>query len=171
MVASSAPPRVGSRAYAELAARLFGGADSRKAVAFASVNPGEGVTRTVRGVAAELVRCGKTVATLDGTVETQPIILGAPRIAEPETPATMIAKLRERYDYLLFDCGSLESSVDLLRVAPLADGVVMIVEAGRTGKDQLSHATRLIREANGAVVGCVLNKRSYPIPAWLYRHL
>ena len=48
-----------SRAYAELTARLFTGPDPRRVVAFASVNRGEGVTRTVSGLALELARAGK----------------------------------------------------------------------------------------------------------------
>jgi Mrp family chromosome partitioning ATPase len=176
----------GQRAYAELSAKLFRAAGPVRVVAFASVNPGEGVTRTVRGLAAELVRSGRTVGTLDGALHgsypsdmslsdealrIEPAILGAPRAAEPETAATFIANLRERYDCLLLDCGSIESSTDLLRLASLSDGVVMVVEAGRTGKDQINHAARVIREAQGTLLGCVLNKRRYPIPEWLYRLL
>jgi Mrp family chromosome partitioning ATPase len=176
----------GQRAYAELSAKLFPATGPGRVVVFASVNRGEGVTRTVRGLAAELMRSGKTVVTLDGalhgspapdmclpddTLRIEPAILGAPRAAEPETASKLIASLRERYDCILLDCGSLESSADLLRLAPLSDGVVLVVEAGRTGKDQIDRAARVIGEAQGTLLGCVLNKRRYPVPDWLYRLL
>jgi Mrp family chromosome partitioning ATPase len=181
------PCTLAGRAYSELANRLFTGPTARSVVAFAAVNRGEGVTHIVRGVAAELVRCGKRVAVLDGGLshlqipgmaipeidaELGPAILGAPLPAEPANePARLITALRERYDSVLLDCGSLERSVDLLRFTPWTDGVVLIVEAGRTAKEQIDRAAHIIREARGAFLGFVLNKRRYPIPGWLYRIL
>jgi Mrp family chromosome partitioning ATPase len=48
---------------------------------------------------------------------------------------------------------------------------VLVVEAGVTNKDQIERAARVIRETGGTLLGCVLNKRRYPIPGWLYRLL
>ncbi|PYR16423.1 MAG: hypothetical protein DMF94_27905 [Acidobacteria bacterium] len=168
-------PSNGRRPYAELALRLFGRAPLPKVVAFAAANRAEGVTRTVRRLAAELARSGKTVACFDGT-------LGRPQLpglrlpeAEMETEqqdvAEVFAALRDRYDCVLLDCGGLDSSVDLLRLAPAADGIVLVVEAGRAGKEQINRAAQMIAEAQGTLLGFVLNKRRYPIPNWLYRLL
>ncbi len=172
----------GHRAYAELAAKLFAAGTPRQVLAFASVNAGEGVTRTIRGLAAEIVRSGRTVATFDGEVhcrpglaggfcepDSEPCILGAPRPSRTEITVSPLGALRERYDVVLIDCGSLASSVDLLCVAPHSDGVVLVVEAGRTTRDQLERAVKVVRESGARLAGCVLNKRRYPIPAWLYR--
>src|SRR5579883_3354210 len=60
--------RRGARAYAELAARLFGGTSPMSAVAFASVSPGEGVTHTVTCVADELSRSSRRVTVLEGAL-------------------------------------------------------------------------------------------------------
>lgn len=175
-----------ARPYAELAARLFGVASPRAIIAFVAVHRGEGVTHTVRGVAAELARAGKSVAALDSALRTMPVggaepidaefepvpqILGAPLSAEPAAEVTVIPHLHDRYDCVLLDCGALETSVDILRFAPVADGVVLVVEAGRTGKEQIDRAVHVVREAKGKLLGVVLNKRRYPIPGWLYRHL
>ena len=174
IVVATAPSN-GRRPYAELALRLFGRAPLPKVVAFAAANRAEGVTRTVRSLAAELARSGKTVACFDGT-------LGRPQLpglrlpeAEMETEqqdvAEVFAALRDRYDCVLLDCGGLDSSVDLLRLAPAADGIVLVVEAGRAGKEQINRAAQMIAEAQGTLLGFVLNKRRYPIPNWLYRLL
>ena len=174
IVVATAPSN-GRRPYAELALRLFGRAPLPKVVAFAAANRAEGVTRTVRRLASELVRSGKTVACFDGT-------LGRPQLpglrlpeAEMETEqqdvAEVFAALRDRYDCVLLDCGGLDSSVDLLRLAPAADGIVLVVEAGRAGKEQINRAAQMIAEAQGTLLGFVLNKRRYPIPNWLYRLL
>ena len=174
IVVATAPSN-GRRPYAELALRLFGRAPLPKVVAFAAANRAEGVTRTVRSLAAELARSGKTVACFDGT-------LGRPQLpglrlpeAEMETGqqdvTEVFAALRDRYDCVLLDCGGLDSSVDLLRLAPAADGIVLVVEAGRAGKEQINRAAQMIAEAQGTLLGFVLNKRRYPIPNWLYRLL
>ena len=185
IVVATAPSN-GRRPYAELALRLFGRAPGPKVVAFAAANRAEGVTRTVRRLAAELVRSGKTVACFDGTLgrpqlpglrlpeaetETQPFTLGAPGPSEQQDVAEVFAALRDRYDCVLLDCGGLDSSVDLLRLAPAADGIVLVVEAGRAGKEQINRAAQMIAEAQGTLLGFVLNKRRYPIPNWLYRLL
>jgi non-specific protein-tyrosine kinase len=175
----------GRRAYAELAARLFGDS-GRRMVAFASAGRGEGVTYTVRGLAAELTRAGRRFVVLDGDLRrlrlagpdvperepgSPPPILGAPLASESEQEPAVLAGLRDRYDCILLDCGSLQASVNLLRVASAADGVVLVVEAGRTAKEQVERAARVIQEARGILIGLVLNKRHYPVPGWLYRML
>ncbi len=185
IVVGNARPN-GRRPYAELAVRLFGRAPLPKVVAFAAAHRAEGVTRTVRRLAAELVRSGKTVACFDGTLgrpqvpglslpegetEAKPFILGAPSAPGQPELTEVFAALRERYDCVLLDCGALDSSVDLLRLAPAADGVVLVVEAGRAGKEQVNRAAHVITEAQGTLLGFVLNKRRYPIPNWLYRLL
>jgi len=174
IVVATAPSN-GRRPYAELALRLFGRAPLPKVVAFAAANRAEGVTRTVRRLAAELARSGKTVACFDGT-------LGRPQLPGLRLPevemvtgqqdvAEVFAALRDRHDCVLLDCGGLDSSVDLLRLAPAADGIVLVVEAGRAGKEQINRAAQMIAEAQGTLLGFVLNKRRYPIPNWLYRLL
>ena len=68
----------GRSAYAELAARLFGDS-GRRVVAFASAGRGAGVTYTVRRLAAELTRAGRSVVVLDGDLRRL-------RLAGPDVP-------------------------------------------------------------------------------------
>jgi Mrp family chromosome partitioning ATPase len=75
--------------------------------------------------------------------------------------------LRRKYRYILVDCPSLKESQDAIRLAPYADGVVLVVEANRTQREQLLYAERTIEGAKGRILGHVLNKRSYVIPNWL----
>jgi Mrp family chromosome partitioning ATPase len=56
-------------------------------------------------------------------------------------------------------------------LAPGVDGVVLVVEADRTKRDQIQRAQRTIEMANGNLLGLVLNKRRYVVPRWLYRKL
>lgn len=79
--------------------------------------------------------------------------------------------LRYSFDFVLLDCPSLKESGDAALFAPAADGVVIVVEADHTRKEQLRGTLNTIEMAEGNVLGCVLNKRQYPIPEWLYQRL
>ena len=62
-------------------------------------------------------------------------------------------------------------SQEVLNLAPLVDGVIVVVEANRTRRSQIAFLERIIAGARGHVLGHVLNKRTYAIPPWLYRRL
>lgn len=79
--------------------------------------------------------------------------------------------LRSEFDYTLVDCPSLKRSGDVLSVAPFVDGVILVIEANQTRREQLSHAERSILAAQGKILGYILNKRTYEVPDWLYRTL
>jgi hypothetical protein len=82
-----------------------------------------------------------------------------------------ISGLRSHFDYVLIDCPSLRTSGDVLGIAPLVDGVLLVVEANRTQTNQVLHAERQIEAAGGLIRGHILNKRKYFVPNWLYRRL
>jgi hypothetical protein len=79
--------------------------------------------------------------------------------------------LRDEFDYTVIDCPSLKESGDLLSVAPFVDGVILVIEANRTRREQLWHAEQSVAAARGKLLGYVLNKRTYNVPGWLYRRL
>lgn len=79
--------------------------------------------------------------------------------------------LRYSFDFVLLDCPSLKESGDAALFAQAADGVVVVVEADRTRKEQVRSTLNTIEMAEGNLLGCVLNKRQYPIPEWLYQRL
>jgi Mrp family chromosome partitioning ATPase len=56
-------------------------------------------------------------------------------------------------------------------VAPFVDGVILVIEANRTRREQLWQAEQSISAAKGKLLGYILNKRTYDVPKWLYRIL
>jgi len=88
-----------------------------------------------------------------------------------ENVAASLDQLRREFSYVLIDCASLKDSPDALRIAPLVDGVVLVIEANRTQRQQIVHAERSIELARGRILGHVLNKRSYVIPDWLSQRM
>jgi len=79
-----------------------------------------------------------------------------------------IGLLREEFDYTIIDCPSLRESGDLLSIAPFVDGIILVVEANRTRRDQPRQAEQRISAAGGTFLGYILNKRVYEVPRWIY---
>ena len=88
-----------------------------------------------------------------------------------ESLAGDLEKFRQKYRYILIDCPSLRETQDAVRLAPLADGIILVVEANRTQTEQLLYAERTIESAKGKILGYVLNKRTYVVPDWLSRKM
>jgi Mrp family chromosome partitioning ATPase len=85
--------------------------------------------------------------------------------------AVYFEQLRREYRYILIDCPSLREAEHAVILASLVDGVVLVVEANRTQKDQFHYAERTLEDAGGRILGHVLNKRTYVIPEWLHRRM
>ena len=79
-----------------------------------------------------------------------------------------IQLLRSEFDYTIIDCPSLGESGDLLSIAPFVDGVILVVEANRTRRDQPRQAEQCISAAGGNLIGYILNKQTYEVPRWIY---
>ena len=90
---------------------------------------------------------------------------------EVDTALDSVDALRVSFDNILIDCRSLHASGDAAVLASSVDGVVVVVEAGRSRRDEILNAQRTIEQAGGKFLGFVLNKRRYPVPEWLYKRL
>ena len=62
-------------------------------------------------------------------------------------------------------------SPDASALGALADGVVLVVQAGRTKRPVLTRAADLLRKAGARVLGSVLNRRVLEIPEFIYRRI
>jgi cellulose biosynthesis protein BcsQ len=90
---------------------------------------------------------------------------------ELDTGLNSVDALRVSFDNILIDCGPIHESADAAVLASSVDGIVIVVEAGRSRREQILNAQRTIEQAGGKFLGFVLNKRRYPVPEWLYRRL
>ena len=90
---------------------------------------------------------------------------------EVDTGLGAVDALRVSFDNILIDCGSVTSSTDAALLGASVDGVVIVVNAGESRRDEIMNAQRTIETAGGKFLGFVLNKRRYPVPEWLYRRL
>ena len=90
---------------------------------------------------------------------------------ESEFGLDRIEALRLTFPNILIDCRSLKVSSEAAVLASTVDGIVVVVEAGRTRRDEIQNAKRTIEMAKGNFLGFILNKRRYPVPEWLYKRL
>ena len=90
---------------------------------------------------------------------------------EPETGVDILQSLGAIFDYTLIDCPSISRSHEISLLAPHVDGVVLVVEADRTKRDQIFRAKQTIEMAKGNLMGLVLNRRRHVVPEWFYRRL
>ena len=75
-----------------------------------------------------------------------------------ERSRQVFAELKEKYDCVVVDTPPVLPVVDTVHMAAFADGVVLIVEAARTGRKKLQRAVQLLNNANASVMGFLLNK-------------
>jgi Mrp family chromosome partitioning ATPase len=85
--------------------------------------------------------------------------------------AQLFEELGKHYSYVILDMPALRGSAMALRVARLADAVILVVEAERIRSPAAARAKALLTDAQARVVGAVLNKRRFHIPNFVYRRL
>lgn len=79
-------------------------------------------------------------------------ILGSPKLQE------LIIEMKDRYPdrYVIFDCPDLLHAPDALVFSSYVDGIIFVVEAGKTPREYVQKALSLLEGRN--IVGVVLNK-------------
>lgn len=82
-----------------------------------------------------------------------------------------IAELRAEFDYVLLDGPPVNLYVDSTLLGKMAEGVVLVLEANATRREAARKARQSLESAGVRVYGAVLNKRTFPVPALIYRSL
>lgn len=83
----------------------------------------------------------------------------------------IVRELRGEFDYLVVDTPPLNAYADAMVLSRLTDGVVLVLEAHRTRREAALRVTESLRSSGIQVLGAVLNNRTFPIPAALYKRL
>jgi capsular exopolysaccharide synthesis family protein len=79
-------------------------------------------------------------------------LLGSGRMLE------VIAHFREGYHYVIVDTPPVNAVTDAIILAARCDGVILVVESGRTTYPALAHAREAIERVRGQILGVVVNK-------------
>ncbi len=83
----------------------------------------------------------------------------------------LLDQVGDAYDWIVMDGPPVLFASDAAALGAVADGVVLVVEAGRTKKPVLTRAVDLLRKAGARVLGSVLNRRRLEIPEFIYRRI
>ena len=162
---------------------------------FTAANAGDGVSFVVKSLARELTRATEEpVLTVPAATLGEGLCTMGFSDAEPPGPeqgvvyavtrscpgakgwearhlADNLNEIRRQFGWVLNDCPSLRASDQALALAPLTGGVVFVVAADATRRAEIVRARRQIELSSGNLLGFVLNKRTYPVPDFLYRRL
>jgi len=79
----------------------------------------------------------------------------------------LLKGMRSDYDSIILDGGALETSSDSLLVSGRVDGVIIVVQADRTGADPVREASSRLKMAGANVLGVVLNRRRDYLPSFI----
>ena len=79
--------------------------------------------------------------------------------------------IRERFDYIILDAPAVPRFSECQILCAKVDGVVLVIESGKTRRQVVLRAKKELEEAGGKLLGVVLNRRRYHIPEWIYRRL
>lgn len=82
-----------------------------------------------------------------------------------------LGELREEFDYLLVSAPPLSAFADGMVLGRMLDGVVLVLEADTTRREAAVRVTEGLRNSRIPVLGAVLNNRTFPIPAAVYKRL
>jgi capsular exopolysaccharide synthesis family protein len=100
--------------------------------------------------------------------------------AVPENPAELLASekmndfltaIRSKFDHIIIDTPPIISVTDSRIIAPQADGVMMVVEAGRTQRGVIKRAEELMEQSHSRLLGHILTNIKYHLPEYIYRYL
>lgn len=144
-------------------------------------------TPTLAGRLGLLPRCGlgellaKAATRSEAVLESQLphlFLLGQGRVradfSRPDSIALfeeLLKGMRADFDSIVLDGGSLETCPDSLLVAGRTDGVILVVQAERTGPETIREASIRLRMAGANVLGVVLNRRREYLPRFISRTL
>jgi capsular exopolysaccharide synthesis family protein len=78
---------------------------------------------------------------------------------------------REKFDYVILDAPPVPIFSECRILCTKVDGVILVLEAGRTRRQVAIRAKRTLEEAGAKLLGVVINKRKLYIPEWIYKRL
>ncbi len=147
-------------------------ADMRKS----SVQRWLGLSTRAHGLSTVLAQGGELNGSLVRLASPPVTILPAGPLAE--NPAELLESsgmkrllgtLKGHYDIILMDAPPVLPVTDPSILASVADGVLLVVRAGKTQRKTVVQAQRLLQQAKANVIGCVLTHVEYYLPGY-YRY-
>jgi capsular exopolysaccharide synthesis family protein len=116
------------------------------------------VTKVIRSQNLYLSSCGKKEE--NGSV-----------VFDSRELGQFLGVAREQFDYVLLDVPPIKCSSESLSICSQIDGVVLVIEAGKTRRQVAVAVKKQLEKAGARVLGFVLNRKKYYIPEFIYKRL
>jgi capsular exopolysaccharide synthesis family protein len=78
---------------------------------------------------------------------------------------------RKSFDYVILDSAPIGSFPDSQAICARVDGVILVIESGKTRSQVALRAKKELEDAGGRVLGVILNRQKHYIPEWIYKRL
>ena len=82
-----------------------------------------------------------------------------------------LSLMRTKFDHILIDTPPVIAVTDAGILGAQADGVLMVIQAGRTQRGIVRRATELLHQSHSKILGHVLTNIEYHLPEYIYRYL
>jgi capsular exopolysaccharide synthesis family protein len=79
----------------------------------------------------------------------------------------LVGKLKENYNYIIFDSAPVNIYGDPAILAPQLDGIVLVVQAEKTKIEEVQRAKRQLERVDGKILGVVLNRKKSHVPNFI----
>jgi len=79
--------------------------------------------------------------------------------------------MKTKFDQIIIDTPPVISVTDAGIIGPMSDGVLMVIQAGRTQRGVVKRAVELLHQAHSKVLGHILTNIEYHLPEYIYRYL
>jgi len=85
--------------------------------------------------------------------------------------ARILKLMREKFDYVILNAPPVNSYAETKVIVKKVDGVMLIIESGKTRKQVAIKAKQELENAGAKVLGVIVNRRKHYIPEWIYKRL
>lgn len=75
---------------------------------------------------------------------------------------------KSRYDLIVVDAAPGTYGNDVISIAKIVTNVIVVIQHRGPKKEQIQALIDSLRRVNANILGTILNKRRFPLPAWLY---
>lgn len=85
--------------------------------------------------------------------------------------AGLLSDLKTKFDYIFIDSPPVMPITDPCVLSPLVDGVILVVQAGRTQRDAVKHTEQRLHQSHANIIGTIVTNVEYHLPHYLYRYV
>lgn len=99
------------------------------------------------------------------------ISISPAEVFESELIDQLIAQLKEKFDFVIFDAAPAVEFPDAFVLAPKVDCIILVIQSERTSTEDAQRAKQNLEQAGGQILGAVLNREKNYTPTFLRKYL